>query len=241
MEPRASTSRTGRTSSTRSGRGSSARSRRRSAARSPSSPTSRGRRCGSASCQQPVTLERGDEVVVAAQDDGSGDELPVSPTASARSCMWPRDPDRRRARPVARRERRARARRCVVVAGGIVETHKGVNVPGVPVPIPSLTRKDMDDLEFALDLGVDFVALSFVRSAADVRDLRELITAARRARARDRQDREVRGRRRAGCDSRRGRRGHGRPRRPRRRDRRRARAAPPEADHPARRSTTRSP
>ena len=71
---------------------------------------------------------------------------------------------------------RGRAR-CVVVAGGIVETHKGVNVPGVPVPIPSLTRKDMDDLDFALDLGVDFVALSFVRSAADVRDLRELITA----------------------------------------------------------------
>ena len=59
-----------------------------------------------------------------------------------------------------------------------METHKGVNVPGVPVPIPSLTRKDMDDLDFALDLGVDFVALSFVRSAADVRDLRELITAA---------------------------------------------------------------
>jgi pyruvate kinase len=65
-----------------------------------------------------------------------------------------------------------------VVIGGLVETHKGVNVPGVPVPIPSLTRKDMDDLDFALGLGVDFVALSFVRSAADVRDLRELIEAA---------------------------------------------------------------
>jgi len=65
----------------------------------------------------------------------------------------------------------------MVVAGGIVETHKGVNVPGVPVPIPSLTRKDMDDLDFALDLGVDFVALSFVRSSADVRALRTLIEA----------------------------------------------------------------
>jgi pyruvate kinase len=53
-----------------------------------------------------------------------------------------------------------------------------VNVPGVPVPIPSLTRKDIDDLEFALELGVDFVALSFVRSAADVRDLKALISAA---------------------------------------------------------------
>ena len=50
-----------------------------------------------------------------------------------------------------------------------------MNLPGVPLPIPSLTPKDIADLEFALALGVDFVALSFVRSAADVRDLRELI------------------------------------------------------------------
>jgi pyruvate kinase len=63
-----------------------------------------------------------------------------------------------------------------VLAGGVVSSQKGVNVPGVPVPIPSLTRKDMDDLEFALvELEVDFVALSFVRSAADVRDLKDLI------------------------------------------------------------------
>src|SRR5262249_33485329 len=45
----------------------------------------------------------------------------------------------------------------------------------VPIPIPSLTRKDLDDLELALELEVDFVALSFVRSAADVRDLRALL------------------------------------------------------------------
>ena len=51
-------------------------------------------------------------------------------------------------------------------------------MPGVPVPIPSLTRKDLRDLEFALELGVDYVALSFVRSAADVRDLREMLEAA---------------------------------------------------------------
>ena len=67
---------------------------------------------------------------------------------------------------------------CTVLAGGLVAAHKGVNVPGVPVPIPALTRKDVDDLEFALELGVDFVALSFVRSAADVRDLGALIDAA---------------------------------------------------------------
>jgi pyruvate kinase len=62
-----------------------------------------------------------------------------------------------------------------VLVGGHITSHKGVNLPGVPLPIPSLTRKDMDDLDWALETGVDFVALSFVRSPADVRDLRELI------------------------------------------------------------------
>ncbi|HEY3184035.1 MAG TPA: pyruvate kinase [Gaiellaceae bacterium] len=65
--------------------------------------------------------------------------------------------------------------RCRVVVGGEVKAHKGVNLPGVPVPIPSLTKKDLDDLAFALDLGVDYVALSFVRAAADVRDLQSII------------------------------------------------------------------
>jgi pyruvate kinase len=65
--------------------------------------------------------------------------------------------------------------RCRVVVGGEVKSHKGVNLPGVPIPIPSLTKKDLDDLEFALNLGVDFVALSFVRAAADVRDLQAII------------------------------------------------------------------
>jgi pyruvate kinase len=65
--------------------------------------------------------------------------------------------------------------RCRVVVGGEVKSHKGVNLPGVPVPIPSLTEKDLDDLTFALDLGVDYVALSFVRAAADVRELQAII------------------------------------------------------------------
>jgi pyruvate kinase len=64
---------------------------------------------------------------------------------------------------------------CGVVVGGPVTSHKGVNLPGVPIPIPSLTRKDLEDLEFALGLGCDFIALSFVRSAADVRDLKALL------------------------------------------------------------------
>src|SRR5207237_493026 len=65
--------------------------------------------------------------------------------------------------------------RCGIVVGGVVTSQKGVNLPGVPIPIPSLTRKDLEDLEFALGLGCDFIARSSVRSAADVRDLKALI------------------------------------------------------------------
>ena len=50
-----------------------------------------------------------------------------------------------------------------------------MNLPGVPLPIPSLTKKDLDDLSFALRLNVDYIALSFVRAAADVRDLQSII------------------------------------------------------------------
>ena len=66
---------------------------------------------------------------------------------------------------------------CAVLVGGDVGSHKGVNLPGVPLPIPSITRKDLDDLDAALGFGVDYVALSFVRSAADVLALRTLIEA----------------------------------------------------------------
>ena len=54
--------------------------------------------------------------------------------------------------------------RCTVIVGGQVTSNKGVNLPGAPIPIPSLTEKDMADLDFALDIGVDYVALSFVRA-----------------------------------------------------------------------------
>ena len=64
-----------------------------------------------------------------------------------------------------------RPRPLPVVVGGVISRTRASTCPGVPLPIPSLTRKDVDDLEFALELGVDYVALSFVRSAADVRDL----------------------------------------------------------------------
>src|SRR6266498_3344587 len=127
----------------------------------------------------PVTLDRGDEIVVAADEAASDGELPVSPTAVGEVLQEGHDIliDDGLVRLRVMSVERGRAV-CTVIAGGLVSANKGVNVPGVPVPIPALTRKDMDDLDFALDLGVDFVALSFVRSAADVRDLKELIQAA---------------------------------------------------------------
>jgi len=127
---------------------------------------------------EPVTLDRGEEVVVAAEDAASDGELPLSPTAVGEILQRGHDIliDDGLIRLKVEAVERGRAR-CTVVTGGVVAAHKGVNVPGVPVPIPSITRKDMDDLDFALDLGVDFIALSFVRSPADVRDLKELIEA----------------------------------------------------------------
>lgn len=64
---------------------------------------------------------------------------------------------------------------CTVVHGGILKNNKGINLPGVNVSAPSLTDKDRNDAKFALQLGVDFLALSFVRRAADIEDLRQLI------------------------------------------------------------------
>ncbi len=65
--------------------------------------------------------------------------------------------------------------RCRVVVGGRLTSHKGLNLPGAPLRISSLTPKDRRDARFALDHGVDFVALSFVRSPDDVTDLRETL------------------------------------------------------------------
>ncbi len=66
----------------------------------------------------------------------------------------------------------------VVVAGGPLGAHKGINAPGVALPDSSVTAKDADDLRFGLALGVDLVALSFVQTAADVRTAREVMQAA---------------------------------------------------------------
>ncbi|MEV6242149.1 pyruvate kinase [Lentzea sp. NPDC051838] len=57
---------------------------------------------------------------------------------------------------------------CEVTEGGPVSNNKGLSLPGMDVSVPALSEKDVEDLEFALSLGVDFIALSFVRSPADI-------------------------------------------------------------------------
>ncbi len=64
---------------------------------------------------------------------------------------------------------------CRVVVGGEVSSHKGVNLPGITLPVPCLTQKDFQDLDWAIETGVDYVALSFVRSADDVRALKRYL------------------------------------------------------------------
>jgi pyruvate kinase len=62
-----------------------------------------------------------------------------------------------------------------VLVGGKVSNNKGINLPGVAVSVPALSEKDIEDLRFALHLSVDFIALSFVRSAADADDVRRIM------------------------------------------------------------------
>jgi len=69
--------------------------------------------------------------------------------------------------------------RCRVVVGGLLKDRKGINLPGVNVSAPALTEKDVEDLEFCISEGVDYIALSFVRTAAEVVDLKNRLAAAK--------------------------------------------------------------
>ncbi|WP_022924075.1 pyruvate kinase [Serinicoccus marinus] len=64
---------------------------------------------------------------------------------------------------------------CEVVVGGVVSNNKGINLPGAAVSVPALSDKDEDDLRWAVRSGVDFIALSFVRSADDVQDVHRIM------------------------------------------------------------------
>jgi pyruvate kinase len=129
--------------------------------------------------EAPRILVEGDEVTVVGGANGADGDLPVMP-AVLTDVLLPGhevliDDGLVRLRVDEVDGERVRT---TVLVGGAVGAHKGVNVPGVPIPVPTLTEKDLADLEFALSVGVDYVALSFVRSPSDCHGLRELLNAA---------------------------------------------------------------
>ena len=115
-------------------------------------------------------LRPGGDVVLSARARAVGDEIGTTYPRLARDlapgCLVLLDDGRLRLRV-----RRIEGHRvhCRVVEGGTLESHKGINLPGIPLSAPALTGKDRQDLEFALEEGVDLVALSFVRQAKDIR------------------------------------------------------------------------
>jgi len=66
--------------------------------------------------------------------------------------------------------------KCEVLTPGTLGSRRHINLPGVKVNLPALTPKDLQDVAVGLEVGVDFIALSFVREAADIRQLREIIS-----------------------------------------------------------------
>jgi pyruvate kinase len=70
--------------------------------------------------------------------------------------------------------------KAVVVNGGVLSSKKGVNLPNTKISLPSLTKKDLEDLDFALNNNVEWIGLSFVRSVTDVIDLKERIKVAKK-------------------------------------------------------------
>ena len=125
----------------------------------------------------PVLLENGAEFIVTT-DDVPGDGQMVSTTYSG----LPQDvtvgdlvlvDDGRVELKVTKVE--GNNVHTVVVEGGRVSDNKGFNLPGVAVSVPALSEKDRDDLRWALRTGADLIALSFVRSAADVADVHEIM------------------------------------------------------------------
>jgi pyruvate kinase len=65
--------------------------------------------------------------------------------------------------------------KCKVEIGGVLKPHKGINLPGVSLKVPPYTEKDLGDIIFGLESGIDWIALSFVQSSADIKELRSIL------------------------------------------------------------------
>jgi pyruvate kinase len=126
--------------------------------------------------EHPVTVATGDELVLCEESSCSGGDMPVTYTDIAQDVK------------VGDRiliddglieliVLEIHAQRVVtrVLHGGEIRSHKGMNLPGVHVSAPSITDKDRADAKFAVDQGLDYIALSFVRRADDIAAIRELL------------------------------------------------------------------
>ena len=65
--------------------------------------------------------------------------------------------------------------KCKAIVGGLIQNHKGVNVPNVKIQLPSITEKDIEDIAFGCEMGVDFIAASFIRKASDILEVRRVL------------------------------------------------------------------
>lgn len=65
--------------------------------------------------------------------------------------------------------------KCIALNNGTLKNHKGVNVPNVKINLPAITKKDVDDILFGIENGIDFIAASFVRKASDVLEIRKIL------------------------------------------------------------------
>ena len=128
----------------------------------------------------PIELRDGDRLQIVVGDELGGPGRVSTPFAGLATSVRPGDTllldDGRIELRVAQAV--SGAIETVVINGGLLGEHKGINAPGAALPAESMTSKDIEDLEFGLAAGVDYVALSFVQSAADVRQARERLRAA---------------------------------------------------------------
>ncbi|MEU3414788.1 pyruvate kinase [Streptomyces sp. NPDC006658] len=126
----------------------------------------------------PVLLERGDAFTITVEDGVEGDRHRCGTTyAGLAADVTPGErvlvDDGKVCLEVTEVDGpRVRTR---VIEGGVVSDHKGLNLPGVAVSVPALSKKDEDDLRWALRTGFDVVALSFVRSGDDARDVHRIM------------------------------------------------------------------
>lgn len=121
-------------------------------------------------------LTRDEVIVMAPEEEAEGDEIPTTYAPLAEE-LSPGDAvllddGLLELECVETTGNRASLR---VVRGGVLKSRKGINLPSVALQTPSLTEKDLEDLDFAMDIGVEYVGLSFVRRPEDVTDLKERV------------------------------------------------------------------